>query len=193
MDHCRAPKPPGDPRSRSADATGQREDAQDRRHRSPRGPARRVETDVSRGLAHRARFLLRSATTTVSTWRPPRSATSPIWTTSHRGADLNYLFTEMLGEHHGWPHVRRRRRLAGGEARADRAARRGLQDRERPLSLRASLQRRELESGAEGAAHAAGRQRRGRRLPAGRERAANCARPTTSTASSKARPASRWC
>ena len=39
-------------------------------------PRRRVEPDVPRGLAARARLLLRPRTTTASTWRPRRRSTS---------------------------------------------------------------------------------------------------------------------
>ena len=56
-----------------------------------------------------------------------------------------------------------------------RLARRGLQDRERPLSLRQSLQRRELEPAAARAAHATRRRRQGRRIPARRQRPRSCA------------------
>ena len=84
--------------------------------------------------------------------------------------DLNYLFTEMLGNltvgHMflgGGDH-------SGSEAYSDRAARRGLQNRERPLPVRAGLRRRKLESRPESAADSAGRKRCRRRVSAGGER-----------------------
>ncbi|MCK7468664.1 MAG: hypothetical protein MZU91_11495 [Desulfosudis oleivorans] len=68
------------------------------------------------------------------------------------------------------PRLRRRRRSARGQEGRRRPARRRLQGRERPLPLRPRLRRRELEPAAAGAADPAGRQRRGRRIPAGRQR-----------------------
>ena len=58
-------------------------------HRLDRGPgrsARRVAADVPRGVAHRARVLLRPASITASTWRRPSSATSPSSRASRRAA-----------------------------------------------------------------------------------------------------------
>ena len=84
--------------------------------------------------------------------------------------DLTYLFQEMLGNmtvsHMGTgggdlPEVKRvQTGLAG----------RRLRSRQRPLSLRARLQRRELEPAAARAAHAAGREREGGRVSAGGQR-----------------------
>ena len=84
--------------------------------------------------------------------------------------DLNALFNEMLGEL-TVGHVY----VAGGDkpevpSVPGRSARRRLRDRQRPLPLRPHLQRRELEPGPAGAAHPAGREREGRRIPARRRR-----------------------
>ena len=88
--------------------------------------------------------------------------------------------------------VHRRGRRARGEAGPRRAARLRLLDRERALPVRPRLQRRELEPEPARAAHAARRQRPGRRVPAGRQRAGSHRVPRTSTAASRTRPTSRW-
>ncbi len=85
--------------------------------------------------------------------------------------DLNYLFTEMLGNL-TLGHV-----FVNGGARPQPAkvtvgaAGRGLRDRKRPLPFRQDLQRRKLESRSARALDATGRQCEKRRLSAGGERA----------------------
>ena len=139
--------------------------AQDRRHRGPRGPARRVAADVPRGVAHRARLLLRPELPRPRPAGRRRRSTRPTSTGIAHRADLNYLFREMLGEMtvgHMYvsggdmPEVKR---VPGGPAR------RRLRGRERAVPLRARLQRRELEPAAARAADAARRERRGGRVP----------------------------
>ena len=106
--------------------------------------------------------------------------------------ELNHLFQEMLGEltiGHLF--------AAGGDSPEVkhvryRIAGRRLQDRKRPLSFRARLQRRELESSAQGPAHATGSQRSGRRISAGRQWPDLSSQAKTSTAFSKTLQASRW-
>ncbi|MCK7510114.1 MAG: hypothetical protein MZV70_42825 [Desulfobacterales bacterium] len=61
-------------------------------------PRRRVEPDVPRGLAARARLLLRPEPPRPRSARPPRRSTSRYLTSVAHRADLNYLFAEMLGE-----------------------------------------------------------------------------------------------
>src|SRR5205823_14081509 len=85
------------------------------------------------------------------------------------GAELSLL--GEAGEYDGRTYVRGRRRPAGAEEGEGRLAGCGLQNRKRALPLCSRLRRRELEPQTPGPTHAAGRERHGGRVPAGRERA----------------------
>ena len=156
-------------------ATAQTRSASRRRNRSARRPARRVEADVPRGLAHRARLLLRPESSRPRSARRPRSATSRI--------------SSNLG-------IARRSELSvrGDARRADRrpplrraAATRRTSKRVQTGLLGATTRSRTAGTGSPAsttartgtrssrAAHAARRQRRGRRVPAGGRTAATCA------------------
>ena len=90
----------------------------------------------------------------------------------------------------GRPPQRRRRRHADRAAdRAGRPARRRLRGRQRPLPLQEGLRRPELEPAAARAAHRAGREREGRRVPAGGQRHGPASADRTSTACSRTPPA----
>ena len=144
---------------------------QDRRHGGPRRPARRVAADVPRGLAHRARLLLRPRTTTASTCSAAEKKYEPYLASRHapRRPELPLPGDARRAVASATSTCRAatrptRSRVPGGLLGAD------YTHRERPLPLRPHLQRRELEPAAARAAHAARRQRPGGRVPAGRQR-----------------------
>ncbi len=166
MDHRRcAGAARGRPR-RAAGQAGEREGAENRRPGSEGGPGRGMETDVPRGVADRARFLLRPSLP----WPGPRSRRRALRRLPERPRIARRFELPVhrdARQHHGGAHVSARRRPAGGEARFHRAAGCRLQNRKRALPFRPRVQRRELEPRYQGAAHAARRQCEHRGLSAG--------------------------
>ena len=153
-----------------------------------RGPAGRVAADVPRGLADPARLPLRPQ---VPRPRPGRGREEvrgvPRWPRQPRRSELPVPGDARRAV--ARPRLRRRRRhgseppkVKGGLLGAD------YKRRERPLPLRARLQRRELEPRAARAAHAARRQREGGRVPAGGQRPRPAPARQASTRRSRARP-----
>ena len=149
-----------------------------------------MEADVPRSLAHRARFLLRPALPRSRICRPPKSATALISRSWPRRA------TSITCSPKCWANSRsgtcswaaatrpRSKRVHDGLLGADYKIENGRYRFARVYNGE------NWNPQAEGAAHAAGRQRRGRRIPAGGERARGACRRTMSTASSKPPPAS---
>src|SRR5439155_22012010 len=115
--------------------------------RGAAGPAGRVESDVSRSVADPARLFLRPRLSRARPFRR-RKTLHAVRAGARLAARPDLPVLGDAGRADGGAPVRSRRRHAGGEARTNRIAWRGLQARERTLPLRPRVQRRKLEPSA---------------------------------------------
>src|SRR6266446_2179371 len=125
-----------------------------------------MEPDVSRSLAHPARFPLRPASPRIG----PECCRKKICSLSERFGRTRRLELSLrrnVGRGHDRPHVHWWRGCTSTEESEGRIAWRGLQDRERALPFCPGLQRGELEPEFARTADTAGRRCKGGRLFAG--------------------------
>ena len=157
---------------RRASSTSDAIEVQDR-------PARRVDADLRRGLAHQPRLLLRPEHARRrldgDAGRSTRRSCRDLATRDDLNRVIQWMCSELAVGHSPRRPRRHARRADDG---AGRPARRRLRGRERPLPLQEGLRRPELEPRAARAAHRAGRRREGGRVPARGRTARTCSRPT---------------